>query len=77
MTDKFKIGETVNYRPAARTLRETGGTYTVTGFLPVSDGQATYRIKHFSEEHERVAWERAVVRLRVTKVGCSGWRELK
>jgi hypothetical protein len=43
MTDKFKIGETVNYRPAARTLRESG-TYTVTGFLPESDGQATYML---------------------------------
>jgi hypothetical protein len=57
MAHKFKIGETVKYRPAARTLRETGGAYTVTGFLPKNDGQPAYRIKHFSEEHERVAQE--------------------
>jgi hypothetical protein len=58
MTHKFKIGQTVNYRPAARALRESGGTYTITGFLPEeTDRQSLYRIKHYSEEHERVAQE--------------------
>ena len=57
MAHKFKIGETVNYRPGARALRQSSGAYMVTGFLPENDGQPTYRIKHFSEDHERVAFE--------------------
>jgi hypothetical protein len=35
--------------------------HTVTGFLPENNGQATYRIKHFSEEHGRVAHESETV----------------
>jgi hypothetical protein len=57
MTHKFKIGQRVNYRPVARALRGSSGAYTVTGFLPENDGQPVYRIKHFSEEHHRVAQE--------------------
>jgi hypothetical protein len=34
------------------------GTYTITGLMPVIEGrQPEYRIKHFSEEFERVAFE--------------------
>jgi len=57
MAHKFKIGQLVNYRPAARALRESSGAYSVTGFLPENDGQPVYRIQHFSEEHPRVAQE--------------------
>jgi hypothetical protein len=58
MAHKFKIGETVHYRPADRGNRAAMGTYTVTARLPEIEGQSAYRIKHFNEVHERVAWER-------------------
>jgi hypothetical protein len=39
-------------------LSTSRGTYTVTGRLPVPDGQQPeYRIRHFSEDFERVAFE--------------------
>lgn len=58
MPHKFKIGEIVFYRPTQRMLSTSRGTYTVTGRLPVPDGQQPeYRIRHFSEDFERVAFE--------------------
>jgi len=56
MPHKFKIGAVVNYRPADRRHREADGVYMVTSLLP-GDGQPQYRIKHPSEEFERVAME--------------------
>jgi hypothetical protein len=56
MLRKFKIGEIVRYRPAERRHREADGVYIVTSLLP-GDGQPQYRIKHPSEEFERVAME--------------------
>ena len=39
-------------------LSAARGTYTVSGLMPAIDGQQPeYRIKHFSEEFERVALE--------------------
>jgi hypothetical protein len=59
MPHKFKIGDIVNYRPRDRALTKAGGTYTVTGLMPTMDGQQPeYRIKHASEDFERVALER-------------------
>jgi hypothetical protein len=58
MPHKFKIGETVFYRPKQRTLNASRGTYTVTRLMSVADGQQPeYRIRRFSEEFERVAFE--------------------
>jgi hypothetical protein len=57
MAHKFKIGQMVQYRPGGRSLREASGAYSITGFLPENAGQPAYRIRHFSEEHERVAHE--------------------
>ena len=58
MSHKFKIGDIVNYRPKDRMLSAARGTYTVSGLMPAIDGQQPeYRIKHFSEEFERVALE--------------------
>jgi hypothetical protein len=54
MRHKFNIGAIVYYRPKGRML----GTYTVIGRIPAgSDQQPEYRIKHFSEDFERVAME--------------------
>ena len=58
MLHKFKIGQTVNYHPKDRMLSTARGTYTVTGLMPALEGQQReYRIRHFSEEFERVAFE--------------------
>jgi hypothetical protein len=55
---KFKIGQIVFYRPKQRMLSASRGTYTVTGLVAVSDGQQPeYRIRHFTEEVERVGFE--------------------
>jgi hypothetical protein len=61
MLHKFKIGTVVNYRPKDRILRTARGTYTITGLMPtikaIKAKPPEYRIKHFSEEFERVAFE--------------------
>ena len=58
MSHKFKIGQTVNYHPKGRMLSTARGTYKVTGLMPALDGQQPeYRIRHSSEEFERVAFE--------------------
>jgi hypothetical protein len=58
MPHKFKIGQTVNYRPKNRMLSTARGTYKVTGFMPaLNRQQPEYRIRHSSEEFERVAFE--------------------
>jgi hypothetical protein len=54
MPHKFKIGDTVNYYPSDR----MHNTAVITGLMPVTGGrQPEYRIKHFSEDFERVALE--------------------
>jgi len=55
MPHKCKIGEIVRYRPADRRHREAD-VYIVTSRVP-GDGPPRYRIKHPSEEFERVAME--------------------
>jgi hypothetical protein len=58
MPHKFKIGTVVNYYPKDRMLNTARGTYTITRLMPAVEGQRPeYRIKHFSEEFERVAFE--------------------
>jgi hypothetical protein len=55
---KFHVGQIVFYRPASRGVDAPRGGYTVTGRLPRGDdGQFKYRIKHSSEDHERIAKE--------------------
>ena len=56
MTHKFKTGAVVYYRPKDRMLNTARGTYTITGLIPGLE-QPQYRIKHFSEDFERVAFE--------------------
>jgi hypothetical protein len=63
MPHKFKIGQTVNYQPKDRKLSTARGTYTVTRLMPVfDDNQPEYRIRHFNEEFERVAFENELTR---------------
>jgi hypothetical protein len=58
MPHKFKIGAIVYYRPKGRMLNKARDTDTVMGRMPAgSDQQPEYRIKHFSEDFERVAME--------------------
>jgi hypothetical protein len=63
MPHKFKIGTIVSYRPEDRLVSAPRGTYTVAGLMPtVDDQQPEYRIKHFSEEFERVVIENELTR---------------
>jgi hypothetical protein len=57
MRHKFKICMVVNYRPRDRMVSTARGTYTVTGVMPASDGHPEYRVKHFTEDFERMAFE--------------------
>jgi hypothetical protein len=58
MPHKFKIGDIVHYRPKDRMLNAARGTYAVTWLMPSLEGQQPeYRIKHLSEDFERVALE--------------------
>jgi hypothetical protein len=58
MPHKFKIGTVVNYTPKDRVHRAARGTYIVTGLMPAPDGQPPeYRIRHHSEDFDRVAFE--------------------
>ena len=55
---KFRIGQNVKYRPAARGTDAPLGTYQITRFLPQrEDGEAEYRIRNLNEGDERVARE--------------------
>jgi hypothetical protein len=59
MPHKFKIGTIVNYYPKDRMLSTARGTHTITRLMPATEAQEPeYRIKHFSEEFERVAFEK-------------------
>jgi hypothetical protein len=43
-------------------LSTARGTYTITGLMPaIEDKPPEYRIKHFSEEFERVAFENEII----------------
>jgi hypothetical protein len=55
---RFRVGQSVNYTPASRSLDAPRGAYEITRLLPQGDdGQFEYRIKHSGEAHERIAKE--------------------
>ena len=58
-THKFRIGQIVTYRPAARGQDTPPGAYMIIARLPQSEetGEFEYRIRNLSEEHEHVARE--------------------
>jgi len=53
---KFFLGQAVAYSPP-RGTHVPPGTYVVTAKLPERNGECYYRIRHASEDHERVARE--------------------
>jgi hypothetical protein len=56
MPHKFKTGTVVYYHPKDRTRH--AAPYTISGLMPGLEGQQPqYRIKHFREDFERVAFE--------------------
>ena len=57
MIHKFKIGETVIFRPRERSARAEGGTFTIIGFAAESRGEPIYRLKHIEQELSQVARE--------------------
>ena len=58
-THKFRIGQIVTYRPAARGQDPRPGSYMIIARLPQSEeaGGLEYRIRNLNEEHEQVAHE--------------------
>jgi hypothetical protein len=55
---KFRIGQRVNYRPAAHRGNAPLGIYQITRFLPQREyGELEYQIRNLNEGHERVAKE--------------------
>jgi hypothetical protein len=53
-SNKFKIGETVFYRPINRRKEGPRGAYEVTRLLPHREnGEPEYRIRNLNEGHER------------------------
>jgi len=59
---KFKIGETVNYRPSTRTTRNVAGTFKVIAFLPEGFGEPVYRIQHIDTDYRQIARESEVTK---------------
>ena len=57
MTHKFKIGETVIFRPRERSARAEGGTFRIIGFASGGRGEPIYRLKHIEKELSQVARE--------------------
>jgi hypothetical protein len=55
---KYKIGQTINFRSAARGPSAPNGQYRVVGYRPPdSNGEPSYRIKSELERHDRIARE--------------------
>jgi hypothetical protein len=55
---KFRIGQSVSYRPATHRRNAPHGTYQITRFLPQrKDGELEYHIRNLNEGHEQVARE--------------------
>jgi hypothetical protein len=44
MTHKFKIGQTVIFRPRERSARAEGGTFRIIGFASEGRGEPIYRL---------------------------------
>jgi hypothetical protein len=57
MPHKFKIGQTVEFRPAERGHYVARGTYVVTKQLPARESEFEYHIRSSNEPHERIARE--------------------
>jgi hypothetical protein len=61
---KFKTGDVVSYRPA-KFSGAPRGAYEIVRALPTNEnGIVTYRIKSMQEDHERVAAEHELERLK-------------
>jgi hypothetical protein len=57
MSHKFKIGDTVNFRPGERSARAIGGTFQIIDLLPEGRGEPVYRLKHVASDLRQVARE--------------------
>jgi transcriptional regulator with XRE-family HTH domain len=53
---KFTVGDDVHFHPIAGGLiAAASGSYVVKARMPENDGESSYRIKHPTEPHERIA----------------------
>jgi len=54
---KFKVGQSVRFKPGKMTPPAGGQAYTIVRALPAEDGEYRYRIKSVYEPYERIARE--------------------
>ena len=54
---KFKVGQSVRFRPRKMTLPAGAQVYTIVRALPAEGGEYHYRIKSVYESFERMAVE--------------------
>lgn len=57
MRHRFRMGESVTFRPVKSAQQAADGTYKVTQLLPLENGVPRYRIKSAIEVFERVVPE--------------------
>jgi hypothetical protein len=54
---KFRIGQTLDYRPDRRSIQPHSGKCKVVSLLHTEGDDPQYRIRCVSESFERVVWE--------------------
>jgi hypothetical protein len=55
---KYKVGQSVEFRPRRSAMSTTSAGYKIVRLLPVQGGDPLYRIKSVGEPFDRVARER-------------------
>lgn len=58
---KFKIGQSVQYRPDNNRAAPPSGTFKIVRLLPSIGRDQQYRIKNSTEPYERVAQEEQLI----------------
>jgi hypothetical protein len=54
---RFKVGQTVNFKPGRMSVPPSGREYKILRLMPIEGGDLLYRIKSIAETFERVAKE--------------------
>jgi hypothetical protein len=55
---KYKVGQSVEFRPSRSAMSITSAGYKIVRLLPMEGGDPLYRIKSVGEPFDRVARER-------------------
>lgn len=63
MSNKFRVGEMVDFFPSQRGVPASARSYKILQLIPYEGGERLYRIKTIAEAFERVARESELVRV--------------